>query len=87
MCFLSDRADAKLGLLPSWYLPLRGWLTTLSMLSMLATTTYFVAKDVAKVRARMAEEDNAKAAKLAARHDTERTASESPAKQAGRWRG
>ncbi|KAJ9529603.1 hypothetical protein QJQ45_013886, partial [Haematococcus lacustris] len=44
MCFLSDRADAKLGLLPSWYLPLRGWLTTLSMLSMLATTTYFVAK-------------------------------------------
>ncbi len=44
ICYLSDRSYARLGSLPSWYMALRGYLTTLATLSMLSTTAFYFAK-------------------------------------------
>ncbi|KAG1674417.1 hypothetical protein FOA52_012944 [Chlamydomonas sp. UWO 241] len=57
ICYMSDRAYASTGSLPPWYLTLRGYLTVTATLSMLATSTYFLARDVARAKARMAEAD------------------------------
>lgn len=46
---------------------LRGYLTVLAMMSMLATTTYYLKRDLDKARRRMEEEDAARAARMEAR--------------------
>ena len=42
---MSDRAYGKTGSLPAWYMTLRGYLSTIAGLSLLATTVFFLAQD------------------------------------------
>ncbi len=44
ICYLSDASYYRAGVLPRWYATLRGYLTTLAMLSMLSTTAYYFKK-------------------------------------------
>eukprot|EP00198_Chlamydomonas_reinhardtii_P003589 XP_001692925.1 predicted protein [Chlamydomonas reinhardtii] len=67
ICYLSDSSYFKHGYLPAWYMSLRGYLTVLAMMSMLATTTYYLKRDLDKARRRMEEEDAARAARMEAR--------------------
>jgi len=57
ICYISDRSYNRIGALPKWYMSLRGYLTTLAISSMLATTAYYLAQDVKKVQQRMQEDD------------------------------
>ena len=45
ICYMSDRAYGKSGSLPAWYMTLRGYLSTIAGLSLLATTVFFLAQD------------------------------------------
>ena len=67
--YLLPPHPAPSGPLPSWcrYITLRGYLTIISVLSMLATTAFFLARDFEKAMKRMAEDDERKAVKLAER--------------------
>ncbi|KAG2438716.1 hypothetical protein HXX76_005262 [Chlamydomonas incerta] len=67
ICYMSDSSYFKHGYLPAWYMSLRGYLTVLSMMSMLATTTYYLKRDLDRARRRMEEEDAQRAARMEAR--------------------
>lgn len=63
ICYLSDASYYRAGVLPRWYATLRGYLTTLAMLSMLSTTAYYFKKDVEKAKKKIAEDDARRAAR------------------------
>jgi len=62
---MSDRAYSRTGALPAWYMTLRGYLTSIAGLSMLATTAYFLFKDIERAMLRMEEDDRRKASQIA----------------------
>jgi len=65
ICYMSDRAYSRTGALPAWYMTLRGYLTSIAGLSMLATTAYFLFKDIERAMLRMEEDDRRKASQIA----------------------
>ncbi|MEW5299458.1 MAG: hypothetical protein WDW36_002473 [Sanguina aurantia] len=64
ICYLSDSNFAKSGHVPGWYHTMRGYLTILSILSLLATAVHYLMKDVEKMNAMMAVDDAAAQEKM-----------------------
>jgi hypothetical protein len=61
---MSDSAYAKNGSLPPWYMTLRGYLTSISVLCMLTTAAWFLSRDFERAKQRMLEDDAKRAALL-----------------------
>ena len=72
ICYMSDSAYARNGSLPAWYMTLRGYLTTIAILSMLSTSLFFLMRDFEKAKKRMAEEDKKKEEERQARIEEKR---------------
>ncbi|KAG2496668.1 hypothetical protein HYH03_005488 [Edaphochlamys debaryana] len=64
LCYMSDLSYYNSGILPSWYMTLRGYLTLLAMVSMLATTAYYFRQDLDRAKQVLADEEEKRAARL-----------------------
>lgn len=49
ICYLSDKSYFRLGMVPQWYMTLRGWLTTLAALGCISTFLHYIGECTALI--------------------------------------